>query len=73
MLYKANKNFVGVVTMRKGEVREIEDAKAVNDLLALKLIEPANVSEAKKSQADAVTEAKPETKRGRKPKTDKEG
>ena len=63
MVYKALKNFIGVVSMRKGEVKEISDAKAIDDLLRLNLIEPVNPNQA---------EATPEAKRGRKPKN-KEG
>lgn len=39
MLYRALKSFVGVVRMNKGDVKEIDDKKAIEDLLRLGYIE----------------------------------
>lgn len=39
MAYRATKSFTGLVSMVKGEVRELEDEKIVKDLLKSGLIE----------------------------------
>lgn len=39
MAYKALKSFIGLVNMNKGDVKEIDDRKVVEDLLALGFIE----------------------------------
>lgn len=39
MLYKALKGFSGVITMSKGEIKEIKDQDVANDLLNAKYIE----------------------------------
>lgn len=39
MKFKALKSFSGLVSMRKGEVREILDKEIINDLLGAKYIE----------------------------------
>ena len=44
-MYKALKSFSGLVSMRKGEVREISDLSIANDLLKVKYIEEFNESE----------------------------
>ena len=40
MEYKALVSFSGLVSMRKGEVKEIKDKEIVKDLLRAKYIEP---------------------------------
>lgn len=67
MTYKAVKNFIGVISMRKGDVKEINDANAVKDLLRLGLIEPVKTGAT--SEADEPEKEKREpVKRGRKPR-----
>ena len=46
MKYKVFVFFVGVISMAKGEIREISDSPTVDDLLSAKYIEP--VEEKKK-------------------------
>lgn len=50
MLYRALKSFVGVVRMNKGDVKEIDDKKAIEDLLKLGYIEPVEDSKPAKTQ-----------------------
>ena len=38
-MYKALKSFCGIVTMYKGEIKEIKDKEIVNDLLKAGYIE----------------------------------
>ncbi len=59
MLYRALKSFVGVVRMNKGDVKEIDDKKAIEDLLRLGYIE-------------AVEDSKPAKTQDKKSKTKKE-
>ena len=40
MEYLALKSFAGLVSMRKGEVRELKDKEIIKDLLRAKYIEP---------------------------------
>lgn len=40
MKYRALKGFSGLISMSKGEVREIKDKYIVDDLLKAKYIEP---------------------------------
>ena len=71
MEYRALKSFVGLVCMKRGEVKEITDKDTTEDLLRCGFIEP--VKSDSKSKTENKTEAKPAeagepTKRGRKPK-----
>ena len=50
MLYRALKSFVGVVRMNKGDVKEIDDKKAIEDLLRLGYIEAVEDSKPAKAQ-----------------------
>ena len=57
MAYKALKNFIGLVNMNKGDVKEIDDRKVVEDLLALGFIEEVKSGNAG-SGADKPKKAK---------------
>ena len=48
MKYKALKGFSGLVSMRKGEVKEIEDKYVVEDLLKVGYIEAVEKPKASK-------------------------
>jgi hypothetical protein len=58
MAYRATKSFSGLVSMVKGEVRELEDEKIVKDLIKSGLIE--DLSEKQK----AAKSSKPSKTKG---------
>lgn len=58
MAYRATKSFSGLVSMVKGEVRELEDEKIVNDLIKSGYIE--DLSEKQK----AAKSSKPSKTKG---------
>lgn len=59
LMYKANKSFSGVVTMKKGDVREIKDVEVAKDLIrAGYVIELADESKPK------TTSSKKSSKKG---------
>lgn len=59
VMYKANKSFSGVVTMKKGDVREIKDVEVAKDLIrAGYVIELADESKPK------TTSSKKSSKKG---------
>lgn len=45
MAYKALKNFIGLVNMKKGEVKDIDDRKIAEDLIARGFIEEVKSSQ----------------------------
>lgn len=47
-MYRANISFSGIISMRKGEVREIKDKKIAKDLLNAGYIEEVKPTKAKK-------------------------
>lgn len=47
-MYRAKVSFSGVISMRKGEVREIKDKKIVKDLLNAGYIEEVAPAKSKK-------------------------
>ena len=52
LMYKANKSFSGIVTMKKGDVREIKDVEVAKDLIrAGYVIELADESKPKTTPA----------------------
>lgn len=55
MLYKALKSFVGVVRMNKGDVKEIDDKKAIEDLLKLGYIEAVEADKPKSQDKKSKT------------------
>lgn len=78
--YKALKGFAGLISMKKGDVKEIKDEALVNDLLKAGYIEPvkaeaikpesvapeANESEPIEATTEAIEpEEKPRARRGR--------
>jgi hypothetical protein len=63
MMYKALISFTGLVSMAKGDVREISDISLANDLLKAGYIEEAGETPPQK-----VTEKKPRSPRGGKRK-----
>lgn len=63
MMYQALISFTGLVSMTKGDVREISDISLANDLLKAGYIE-----EAGKVAPQEVTEKKPKSPRGGKKK-----
>ena len=73
MLYKSNKSFCGLVTMKRGQVKELKDEAIIKDLLRAGYIEPfkaegksEGLPKAEANVAGVKTETK--GKRGRKPK-----
>lgn len=50
MMYKALISFTGIVSMAKGEVREISDLAIANDLLKVKYIEEVKEKKAKSTK-----------------------
>lgn len=72
MMYKALISFTGLVSMAKGDVREISDISLANDLLKAGYIEeakqdkPNDESEAKPAKAaKKVTEKKSKSPKGK--------
>lgn len=55
MLYRALKSFVGVVRMNKGDVKEIDDKKAIEDLLRLGYIEAVEDNKPKGQEKKSKT------------------
>lgn len=58
--FRALKGFAGLISMRKGDVKEISDEALVNDLLRAGYIEPVTVeaeAEAVESEPVETTEA----------------
>lgn len=49
MLYKARVSFSGLVTMHKGEVKELNDEEIIKDLLKAKYIEEVKDTVKKKT------------------------
>lgn len=50
MMYKALISFTGIVSMAKGEVREISDLAIANNLLKVKYIEEVKEKKAKSTK-----------------------
>lgn len=50
MMYKALISFTGIVSMAKGEVREISDLAIANDLLKVKYVEEVKEKKAKSTK-----------------------
>ena len=50
MMYKALISFTGIVSMTKGEVREISDLAIANDLLKVKYVEEVKEKKAKSTK-----------------------
>ena len=75
MLYMATVSFSGIITMKKGEVREISDQSLVDDLLKAGYIipyEPTSKKVEKEPKDDVKEDVKPEKKTKRKGKTTNE-
>ena len=53
MAYKALKSFSGVVSMKRGEEKNIEDQEVVKDLLRAGYIEEVGGGESKSSKSSA--------------------
>lgn len=49
-MYRALINFSGIISMRKGEIREIKDEYIVKDLLKAKYIEKVETKKKKTSK-----------------------
>lgn len=70
-MYKAIKSFSGVVSMRKGETREITNAAVAADLLRAGYVVEIKPERVKDPEPKTETQKEPETepvKRGRKAK-----
>lgn len=61
MMYKALISFTGLVSMAKGDVREISDISLANDLIKARYIEEAK----KDAPQKKVTEKKPRSPRSK--------
>lgn len=51
MLYRAKVSFSGLITMYKGETRELTNEEIINDLLKAKYIEEAKETKVTKKKA----------------------
>ena len=58
MAYKALKSFSGLVSMRKGEVKEIKDQEVVKDLLRAGYIEDLGDEKPKSSKSSKPAKVK---------------
>lgn len=65
MAYRALRTFAGLVTMVKGEVREIENEEVAKDLLRCGFIEDLTPKKTKSEKAEEVPSPKPSPKKGK--------
>ena len=68
MAYKALKTFVGKISMRRGETREIKDEAIVNDLIKSGLVISLEDDKPAPVTADTQTVATEKPRKGRKKK-----
>lgn len=54
-MYKAKINFAGIISMKKGEVKEIADSKLANDLIKAGYIEDMNPAKDEKPVKKTTT------------------
>ena len=62
MLYMATISFSGLITMRKGEVREISDQSLIDDLMKAGYIIPYEATNKNEPKDDVKTEKKTKRK-----------
>lgn len=70
-MYKALKSFCGKVSMKKGEIKPIDDVNIANDLLFAGYIEEIKPVEIKKTVTEVKTEVKEKEVEVKKTKTSK--
>lgn len=58
MMYKALVSFTGLISMGKGDVREISDISIANDLLKAKYIEEVKEGKTRKTRSPKSKEVK---------------
>lgn len=73
MAYRALKTFTGLITMVKGEVREIKDEALVNDLVKNGYVVSLSEKKAEKKEPEVTEAEQPKTAKGSRAKKAKGG
>ena len=73
MAYRALKTFTGLITMVKGEVREIKDEALVNDLVKNGYVVSLSDKKSEKKEPEVTEAEQPKTAKGSRAKKVKGG